>query len=262
MSGRRPALNRELSERETEMLRVVGEYRVLSGGQLRRWFFPVLESGSEAGALRRSQRTLKRLVDDGLLETLDRRVGGVRAGSAGHCYVLGYRGQRLVHPERRARSHVVPGERFVAHALAVGELAVGLIEAERRGHLEILECVTEPDCWRHYVGPGGGTEILKPDMFVAVGDGATEHRCFIEVDRATESLKRVERKCRQYLAYLRSGREQEQHGVFPKVLWTVPHDKRHQHLLGVFARLPPPSPRLFSAVLHDNANQHLKGGAP
>lgn len=262
MTGRRPQLSRALSDRDLDIVREVGAFRVLSADQIRRRFFPVLEFGSPAGALRRSQRVLKRLVVDGVLETLDRRVGGVRAGSAGHCYVLGYRGQRLLNPDRRARSRYALGERFVEHALAVAELAVRLVDVERRGEIEVVEVQPEPAAWRQFVGSSGQVEVLKPDLFTAVGVVANEYRWFVEVDRATESLTRVERKCRLYLAYLHSGREQEAHGVFPKVLWTVPHEKRYRQVLGVLAALPPPADRLFTADLHDNAINHLKGGAP
>ena len=262
MTGRRPDLSRPLSDRDLQIVQTVAAYRVLSGEQLRRWHFPVLEHGSAAGALRRSQRSLHRLVVDGVLATLDRRVGGVRAGSAGYCYVLGYRGQKLVHPTRRARSAYTFGERFVAHALATAGITVGLIEAEREGSVEVVEVQPEPDAWRRYVAGSGAVEVLKPDLFTALGVGDRELRWFVEVDRATESLARIERKCRQYLTYLRTGREQERHGVFPRVLWTVPHDKRHQQLLGVMARLPPPADRLFAVTLHEHVINELKGGAP
>lgn len=262
MTGRRPPLSRPLSDRDLRIVQSVAAYRVLSGDQIRRWWFPVLEHGSAAGALRRSQRSLHRLVVDGVLSTLDRRVGGVRAGSAGHCYVLGYRGQRLVHPSRRARSAYTLGERFVAHALAVADIAVGLVEAQREGSVEVLEVQPEPDAWRRYVAGSGGVEVLKPDLFTAVAVDDRELRWFVEVDRATESLARIERKCRQYLTYLRTGREQELHTVFPKVLWTVPHAKRRQQLLGVMARLPPPADRLFAVTLHEHVINELKGGAP
>ena len=262
MTGRRPGLVRQLSDRDLAIVDAVGQYRVVSGDQIRRWFFPVSEAGSPAGALRRSQRVTKRLVDHGVLATLDRRVGGVRAGSAGHCFVLGYRGQRITQPERRARSAYTLGDRFVAHALDVAEITVALIEAERHGELEVLAVEPEPQCWRHFTAATGSVEVLKPDLFTSVGTAEVEHRWFIEVDRATESLARIENKCRHYLAYLRSGREQEHHGVFPKVLWTVPSDKRHHQLLGVLARLPPPADRLFAVTLHHNTINHLKGGEP
>jgi hypothetical protein len=262
MTGRRPPLSRPLSDRDRQIVQSVAAYRVLSGDHIRRWHFPVLEHGSPAGALRRSQRSLHRLVVDGVLATLERRVGGVRAGSSGYCYVLGYRGQKLICPTRRARSAYTLGDRFVAHALAVADIHVGLIEAEREGSVEVLGLQPEPDAWRRYVAASGSVEVLKPDLFAAVGVADRELRWFIEVDRATESLVRIERKCRQYLTYLRTGREQELHSVFPRVLWTVPHDKRRQQLLGVMARLPPPADRLFAVTLHDHVINQLKGGAP
>lgn len=262
MTGRRPPLSRPLSARDHQIVQTVAAYRVLSGDHIRRWHFPMLEHGSAAGALRRSQRSLHRLVVDGVLATLDRRVGGVRAGSAGYCYVLGYRGQKLVQPARRARSAYTLGERFVAHALAVADITVGLVEAQRAGLMEVLEVEPEPVAWRRYVAASSAVEVLKPDLFTAVAVDDRELRWFVEVDRATESLARIERKCRQYLTYLRTGREQELHSVFPKVLWTVPHDKRRQQLLGVMARLPPPADRLFAVTLHDHVINELKGGAP
>lgn len=262
MTGRRPPPSRPLSDRDLQIIQTVAAYRVLSGDQIRRWHFPVLEHGSTAGALRRSQRSLHRLVVDGVLSTLDRRVGGVRAGSAGYCYMLGYRGQRLVQPTRRARSAYTLGDRFVAHALAVADITVGLVEAQRAGSVEVVQVEPEPDAWRRYVAGSGAVEMLKPDLFTAVAVGDRELRWFVEVDRSTESLARIERKSRQYLTYLRTGREQELHSVFPKVLWTVPHDKRRQQLLGVMARLPPPADRLFAVTLHDHVINELKGGAP
>jgi len=262
MTGRRPPPTRQLSHRDLSIVEVVARYRVLTGDQLRRWMFPVADNGSSAGALRRSQRCLKRLVNDAVLDTLERRVGGVRAGSAGHCYVLGYRGQRVAFPDRRARTPSAIGDRFVAHALAVGELVVGAVEAERSGGIELLGVEPEPEVWRHYVGRTGTAAVLKPDLFLAIGIAETEHRWFVEVDRATESMVRIDVKCRQYLDYLRTGREQDRHGVFPKVLWTVPHDRRRRQLNALMTRLPPPADRLFAVTLHDNAIIHLKGGAP
>ncbi len=262
MTGRRPPLTRPLSDRDHQIVHTVAAFRVLSGDQIRRWHFPVVEHGTAAGALRRSQRSLHRLVVDGVLATLDRRVGGVRAGSAGLCYVLGYRGQRITNPTRRARSDYTLGDRFVAHALDIAEIAVQLVEAERAGVLEVLELEPEPEAWRRYVTGSGAVEVLKPDLFCAVGVDDHEYRWFIEVDRATESLARIERKSRGYRTYLRTGREQELHGVFPKVLWTVPHDTRRAQLLAVMARLPPPADRLFAVTLHDHAITTLKGGTP
>ena len=53
-----------------------------------------------------------------------------------------------------------------------------------------------------------------------------EDSWFIELDRGTESLPTLLKKCAQYARYHQSGREQANHGVFPAVLWVVPDERR------------------------------------
>ena len=58
---------------------------------------------------------------------------------------------------------------------------------------------------------------------MALGVQDYELRWFIEVDRSSESLPVVVRKCRLYADYYQSGNEQAAHGgVFPRVCWVVP----------------------------------------
>ncbi len=100
-----------------------------------------------------------------------------------------------------------------------------LHEATRDGHAEQLRITAEPDSWRSFVGHHGQREILKPDLLVeAVTEQRLELRWFVEVDRATEHLPTILRKCQQYQAYWRSGAEP--HPVFPRVLWSVPDKRR------------------------------------
>ena len=57
----------------------------------------------------------------------------------------------------------------------------------------------------------------------SLGSGEYELRWFIEVDRGSESLPVIVRKCRLYADYYQSGREQANGGgVFPRVCWIVP----------------------------------------
>lgn len=218
MNPRRPAPNPAmLSDRDLAVLDDVASFRAMTGDQLRRLHFDHHHGeGSAAGALRSCQRTLRRLVDLGLLATLARRVGGVRSGSAGLTYVVGYHGQRLLRPDRRARTPEGLGDRYVAHTLAVAEAAVGLRELVRRGAVDDLLVEVEPICWREFTA-GRKTATLKPDLFVTVGAGDLEARWFVEVDLATESLVRVRAKCQTYLDYYATGIETDLHGVFPKV---------------------------------------------
>ena len=255
MSGRR---RRELSPRERDVLKVLAEFRVLSGAQLQTLFFP---DGSVIGTRRRTQACLKRLTDEKYLTRLERRVGGVRAGSASYCYCLGSRGQRLLaHPATRVRAPREPGLAFVRHLLAIGDVWVGLREAERAGELDVIEHQTEPDCWRITPKAFGASEWLRPDLFAAVGVADLEWRWFIEVDLGTESLKRVERTCQRYLAYYRSGVEQATYGVFPKVAWLATDQRRAEAIAGVVGHLPEADQRLFAVGQLTRAVDILKGG--
>ncbi len=47
-------------------------------------------------AARIARRVLARLTELGVLARLERRIGGLRAGSSGYVYYLGPAGQRLV----------------------------------------------------------------------------------------------------------------------------------------------------------------------
>src|SRR5262245_2204849 len=82
-----------LGARDWAILTDVARLRVLTGRQIERLHFAQL-GGMHRDRTRR--RVLERLVALQLLATLERRIGGVRAGSAGLMYVLGPAGQRLL----------------------------------------------------------------------------------------------------------------------------------------------------------------------
>ena len=212
------------------IIRQVGELRLMSARQLEAIHFPEIEHDNAAAAMRARQRVLARLVRDGLLVPLDRRIGGVRAGSAGLVLGLGPLGQRVLSldgPRRRAHE---PGLRFVDHTLAIGQLVVDVKVAARHGTLELLACEAEPTCWREFGGIGG-RRVLRPDAFLSLGVGEFELRWFIEVDRASESVPVVVRKCRFYADYYQAGVEQARSGgVFPRVCWVVPDEARAERV--------------------------------
>ena len=218
------------------ILRQVAELRLMSARQIQAIHFPDSEHGSAAAATRSRQRALARLVSDRLLIRLARRIGGVRAGSAGLVLALGELGQRLLVLEGpRRRSHE-PGLRFVDHTLTVTQLVVDVSVAARRGVLDLLDCQAEPTSWREFSGLGG-RRLLRPDMFLMLGVGAYELRWFIEVDRSSESLPVIRRKCRLYAEYYQSGTEQaDRGGVFPRVCWIVPDDERAERVRQTIAR--------------------------
>lgn len=221
-------LTSQLSERDLEVIRGVEDLRFLTSRQVQRLWFGIGEH-TELGAARCSRRTLERLHRFGLLHRLDRRVGGVRAGSAGFVYCLGPVGQQLVRAKHRR--HVrEPSTTFLDHNLAVAEVVVTIIEATRHSQLELVGYQTEPDCWRPFSGIGGAREILKPDLRLTLALHDYEHHWFIEVDLGSEHRPAVERKCGAYERYLRSGVEQQRHGVFPRVAWLTRDEVRADRL--------------------------------
>jgi hypothetical protein len=232
-------LRDRLSERDLAIVRQVAELRLMNARQIQALHFPTNEHGSESAATRARQRVVARLCRDRLLTPLQRRVGGVRAGSAGLVLALGLAGQRVLADGGTRRRAYEPTLRFFDHTLAVSQLAVDLSVAPRLGLMELLSFQAEPDCWREFAGVGGGRRLVRPDAFVSLGIGEYVLDWFCEIDRATESLPVIVRKCRLYADYYQSGTEQARNdsgGVFPRVCWVVPDERRAERLREAIAR--------------------------
>ncbi|WP_045877253.1 replication-relaxation family protein [Pseudofrankia sp. DC12] len=246
------ALAATITPRERELLATLAVVRVATGAQLVR-----LHLGDVSA--RRARGVLAGMVARRLLGRLPRRVGGVRAGSAGFVYTLDVAGQRLMNPERTRWQRPWPvGTPFLAHSLAVTELYVALREAEAAGLLVVAGFQAEPASWRSFPGVGGGRMVLKPDGRVTLRLGRYEDTWIVEIDRATESLSTIRRKCETYIRYWQSGREGE---VFPRVLWVVPDEGRRDQLLAALSRLPADTWQLFTVALTGDAVPRLIQGA-
>lgn len=247
-------LGASLGQAERALIRAVDRLRLVTHSQAA----AVLGHDDSLSGARLSRKVLKRLTDADVLARLDRRVGGVRAGSVGYVYYLGPTGQRLVaywdgQGLIKGRFRPEPGSRYVRHRLAVSDLYVRLLRASRDGVLDLLAFEAEPDCWRTFGDGFGGVRPLKPDGFVRIGLGAYEDRYFIEVDLATESRSIIAGKLRAYVAYFNSGAEQEAEGVFPRVLLLTTSDERKEALVDTCSRLPAESWRLFTVTTLDKA---------
>jgi hypothetical protein len=234
-------LRQRLSERDMGVIRQVAELRLMSARQVQAIHFPAEEHLSEAAATRARQRVIARLIRERLLIRLARQIGGVRAGSMGLVLALGPVGQRVLMLEGPRRRSYEPGLRFVDHTLAVSQLVVDAALAARAGQFDVLALMVEPKCWRDFSGLGG-RRILRPDAFLSLGANEYVLDWFIEVDRASESLPVIQRKCRLYAEYYQSGIEQAEHdGVFPRVCWIVPDEQRAERVRQTIAhdnRLP------------------------
>jgi hypothetical protein len=254
-------LRGELSGRDLAIVGQLAELRLMSAKQITAIHFTLDEHDNELAAARASQRVLARLAHDGLVLRLERRIGGMRAGSAGYIYGLGALGQRALGIEGPRRRRYEPSLRFLDHTLAITQLVVVVTAAARSGALDILSCQAEPRCHREFSGLGGRV-LLRPDMFLVLGVGEFEHRWFVEIDRGTESVPVVLGKCRTYDAYYRSGREQAAHGVFPTVCWIVPDPHRAEVLRRAIAKDRRLGDQLFVVTTMKGALGTLTGGQP
>ena len=118
-------LRSQLSDRDMQILLSVRSFRLLQIQHIKRLHF--VGHATDGSASRICRRVLKRLSDLRLLTRLDRRIGGQRAGSAGFVYSLSPLGHRILGTPTRHR-HREPSFGFVAHTLAIAELATSLIE--------------------------------------------------------------------------------------------------------------------------------------
>jgi hypothetical protein len=238
------------------VLRTLGVVRVATGVQLQR----LHHGGTDDAAKQRRIRQLARLSRWRIVTRLARRVGGIERGSISSVYCLDVAGQRLLDATRdRPRAPWTPSTPFIAHALAVTELYVQLVEAERTGSLELLDFSAEPACWRYFADQRGDGVTLKPDALAVIGLDEFQDHWMIELDRATESRPRITTKAGLYVEYHASGLEQVRHDVFPQVLWVVPSPARQEQIIDALRRLDPENWHLFAVVTADAALDAMRG---
>ena len=229
-----------LSERDLAILESLRTYRALTTAIIRRLHFPNITGAgtepnpghaTEPAAAVAAIRVLTRLESHRLIARMRRRIGGVRAGSSGIIWHLGSSGERLLrarHGETSRRRYSEPSPGFLAHTLAVADLATTLVELARDKVIELLTIEAEPQCWRSFLSAHGGRAWLKPDLFAVTAGDEYEHHWFLEADNASEHAPVIARKAHAYRQYAASGLHQDRHGLFPAVAWIVPDAKRQQ----------------------------------
>ncbi len=244
----------QLSERDLTVLRSVRAYRLMRAEQLQRMHFHGHASNDTAKRICR--RVLHRLHTLHLTRRLERRIGGIRAGSAGHIYAVTPLGHRLLGSDVRSRWRE-PSASFVAHTLGVAELASQTVRLARNAGHDVLAIEPEPEAWRIF-HDGLAERTLKPDLALRLADQSSERSWFIEVDLATESRTVIWRKCQLYTNYWRLGIEQDLRGVFPRVLWVAPDAGRAEQIDSTLTRAGV-EPRLFAVTTVDAAAKVLNG---
>lgn len=246
-----------LSGNDIQILRTIQTYRLITTQQLQRLHFSQPDR-SAATAARATTRTLNRLRDLDLVRSLQRRVGGARAGSAGYVWHLGPAGERLLHAiahddrnQREATSrgrhgYREPSRYFVDHTLAVTDLAVRATEAASAGAFELLAVQPEPGSWQPSMTPAGTIAQLKPDLLLVTAAGEFEDHWFLEADLATEHAPAILRQSQAYQTHRATGQYQNLHGTYPLVVWVAPDERRATQL----RRWITDDPRLDGDLFH------------
>ncbi|TDD62038.1 hypothetical protein E1263_05350 [Kribbella antibiotica] len=262
-TGRRvlASLRNSISARDLEILKSISTHRLLTSKHIEQLHFT--GHGSALAATRSTNRVLKRLDGLQLISHLDRRVGGVDAGSSSYVWQLAPAGDRLLQIDlgngtrRRQRE---PSVRLLEHTLAIADAHIALVRASRTNDLELVTVQVEPGSWRYFAGPGGVRRLIRPDLAVVTAQGEYEDHWFLEVDLGSEHPPTVVRKCQLYEDYRRSGIEQDAHNVFPRILWVVPNQMRADKLSAAIrsARL---DQSLFRVVTKEQFVGVVIGGA-
>lgn len=226
--------------------------RLLSGTQLDRLLAEPELSPQTTARVRR--RIMARLTGLGLVAMLGRRIGGVRAGSAGHVYTLTTAGHRFLallggqpEPARKQPSHM-PGDLFLTHTLTISGIYVDLTEYSRDGAFAVHTFTTEPHCW-HPTGDGG---YLRADAYVVLRAGQRGQCWWLEIDTGTETAPRLRAKARTYRDYLTSGGVGPDH-VPPRVLFTTPDPQRAD----LITNLLTDDDDMISATTHERAAAYM-----
>lgn len=250
-------LRRHLTARDLDLLRSLETFRLLTTGQIRRLHFT--DHLTTNSATRTAVRILGRLEGHGLITRLSRRIGGIDKGSSANVWQLAAAGERLLRAlagDPNRRRFVEPSEPFTQHTLAVAELAIRVIEnsrTEQTDQFELLTLETEPDCWRRWVGSAGTVEWLKPDLFLVTANAEYEAHAFVEIDRDTEHLPAIIRKCLTYQRYWSTGIEQARADLFPAVVWVAPGELRAERIRTAIRDEGSLTSELFHVITSDDA---------
>ena len=252
-------LKRRLSERDKNILTSLRKYRFLLTGQIQRLYF--IEKPTKRTNTIITNHALRKLREYGLIAQLERRVGGVRAGSSSliwHLTSPGYRLLSIDSPDPKSRKRFEePSQLFLEHTLAIAETAVQLSGISRTVNKLSLERLDpEPSCWRIFKS-NGRTIYLKPDLFAITTYESYEDSWFIEMDLGSESPTQVVEKCKTYLHYYNTGIEQRENEVFPLVVWIVKDSKRKERLRQYIRESLSKAPKMFIVITPDQLGKTI-----
>ncbi|MFF7525951.1 replication-relaxation family protein [Streptomyces pseudovenezuelae] len=245
-----------LTDRDLAIIAEVGRFKVMRGRQIERLYFAHVKETSRA---RDRQAVLKRLKDNKYLAYVgERQKAGAKRGSTPYLYTLDKKGQELAKTSGRTRPPFSGYKPTLDHLLAIVDVYVDLVEADRAGRFTLTCYESEPYCWRDYNG-----QKLKPDAFSQItlthpSGRRLQGSFFIEVDRANEHGAKIDNKLPQYLAYHEYYRAAFPDRPFPRIVFLAPDDRRVNYLQGLLDGYPDYRP-LFTVGLLDDPLTALLG---
>ncbi|MBO4127025.1 replication-relaxation family protein [Streptococcus suis] len=250
-----------LTKQDYELLDLLNRCRYATTKQVVQLYF---RANQPKTATRKANFLTKKLADRGLIAHLERRIGGVRAGSGSYIWYITHKGikeLREVEPtiKLRLKNRYEPTQNHLKHQLFVTQIFVELkkLEADKKILLENFSF--EPKCWRSFATLFSYF-TLKPDAFARLTIGNFEDAYFFEADNATEHLGRIIAKCKQYIAYYNTGIEQRENEMFPLVVWLVPDEKRKLAMESRIREDLDAYWELFSVITLDEFSDFIQGG--
>ena len=238
--------------------------RYMKTDQIRRVFYPEGDRSLHACKVA-AFKNLNRLQSLGLITHLEKRIGGVRAGSKGMIWHITEAGARLLYlgteMQNARKRQLEPTPTFLCHTIAVTETFVQIVEICRDDPVMKLSRIeVEPDCWREYQ-KNGKTVSLRPDLYAKTVTGDFFDHLFIEMDLDTESPSAIVEKCRRYLEYYQTGKEQKTTGAFPLVLWIAPNENRKARMKeAIVSSFRNRYPHIFFVIIPDELEAVLRDG--
>ena len=254
----------ELTDRDKRLLVFLKNLRYMKTDQIRRVFFPPGTRSLHACKVA-TFKNLNRLKSLGLIGHLEKRIGGVRAGSKGMIWHITEAGARLLYLgtdlQNSRKRQLEPSPSFLRHTIAVTETFVQIVEICRDDPVMKLSRIeVEPECWRDYQKNGKAIS-LRPDLYAKTVTGEYFDHLFIEVDLDTESPTAIVEKCRRYLEYFQTGKEQKAYGVFPLVLWIAPDNNRKAKMKDAITQsFPNRFPHIFFVIIPDELETVIRDG--
>ena len=250
-----------LTKRDYEVLSLLNGCRYATTRQLVELYF---RENKPKTATRRANLLTKKLTNLGLIHHLERRIGGVRAGSGSYIWHITHKGIKVLREiepnvKLKLKNHYEPTQHHLKHQLFVTQLFVELTALHLDQKIFLEDFSFEPKCWRSFTTLFSHF-TLKPDVFAKLTVGDFEDAYFFEVDNTTEHLGRVIAKCKQYVAYFNTGIEQRENEVFPLVVWAVPDEKRKLAILNRIKDDLDAYWELFEVVTLEEFSDFIQGG--